>query len=213
MAMQRQNHKGSALIYILVAIVLIAALTTTFMSSSTQQTRSQNSFKVAAEISGQLQMIRSAVQACILTYPEGDGSYGNYPLEPDNAYLQNPAANKEAANIRCPGNNPGTPNQNDHAAMFGGSTGRFLPAAPPLFNPWIYRNGNNMNISGQTVSGIMFQISSSASDAYVAEALEKVDGQMAECESDYIVGDGSNGCPNNNKCLRVWIKRVAPTCP
>jgi len=206
-------QKGSALIYILVAIVLIAALTAVFMQPASQQTRTQNSFRLSAEIVSQLQMIRAAIQDCILTYPEGDGAHGNYPLEADNAYLAGPAANKEVANIRCPGNNPGAPNQNNHGALFGGTTGRFLPAVPALFNPWVYRNGTGMTIDGQTVSGVMFQISTSASDAYLAEALEKVDGQFAQCETDYIVGDGSNGCPANNKCLRVWVRRIAPGCP
>lgn len=209
------TQKGSALIYILIAIALIAALTAVFMQPASQQTQTQNSFKLGAELGSQVQMIRAAIQDCILLYPEGDGSYGKYPLEPDNAYLATPAANKEVGNIRCPGNNPGAPNQNNHAPMFGGSTGRFIPATPALFNPWIYRNtrGSTATVDGQTVNGVFFQISTSASDQYLADAMQKVDGQFTQCEADYIVGNGSNGCANNNKCLRIWVSRVAPTCP
>ena len=60
---------------------------------------------------------------------------------------------------------------------------------------------------------LFFQTSTTATDQYVADAMQKVDAQLSDCESDYIVGDGSNGCPNGSKCLRIWISRIAPTCP
>ncbi|HEY8962948.1 MAG TPA: hypothetical protein VIN59_00650 [Alphaproteobacteria bacterium] len=213
--MTRLAARGSALIYILIAIALIAALTAALMQPASQQTRSQNSFKVSAEINSQAQMIRSAIQDCILLYPEGDGSYGKFPLEPDTAYLASPVANKQAANIRCPGNNPGAPNQNNHAPIFGGNTGRFMPATPALFSPWIYRNtrGSAVAIDGENANGIFIRLDTSASDAYLAEAMQKVESTFTACEADYIVGTGSNGCPNGSKCLRIWINRTAPTCP
>lgn len=218
--MNRLHSRGSALIYILIAIALIAALTAMFMQPSSQQTRSQNSFKLGAELNGQVQMIRAAIQDCILQYPEGDsgtsaitGYHGQYPVEPDNAYLDSPASDKNVANLRCPGNNPGGANANNHAAIFGGNSGRFMPATPAMFSPWTYRNGTNMTIDGVSTTGVFFQINSNATDAFIGEAMQKVDEQFTECETDYIVGTGSNGCPNNNKCLRVWVKRVAPTCP
>ena len=211
--------RGSALIYILIAIALIAALTAVFMQPASQQTRSQNSYKLSAELNGQAQMIRASIQDCILQYPEGDnainvaGYNGNYPLEPDSTYLATPAANKEVSNLRCPGNNPGGANVNQHALMFGGSSGRFAPATPALFNPWIYRNGTNMLIEGQTVTGVFFQISTTNTDAYLGEAMQKLAGQFTACEADYIVGSGANGCASGAKCLRIWVKRVLPACP
>jgi type II secretory pathway pseudopilin PulG len=218
--MKHLNRRGSALIYILIAIALIAALTAVFMQPASQQTRTQNSFKLAAELGSQVQLIRSTIQDCILQYPEGDnlipnniGYHPNYPMDPDAAYLDSPAADKQVANIRCPGKNPGTGHENEHELMFGGTTGRFMPSTPALFDPWIYRNGTGMTINGQTVTGVFFQISTSASDAYLAESMQKVDEQFTGCEADYIAGDGTNGCANGAKCLRIWIKRVAPTCP
>lgn len=220
------TRRGSALIYILIAIALIAALTAVFMQPASQQTRSQNSFKLSAEINGQVQMIRSAIQDCILQYPEGDsgitpalvpGYNAVYPLDPDSTYLPTTpairASDKNVSNLRCPGNNPGGSNQNQHELIFGGSTGRFMPATPALFTPWTYRNGTGMTINGQTVTGVFFQTTTTSSDAYLAEAMQKVDSQFTQCETDYIVGDGNNGCPASTKCLRIWIKRVAPTCP
>lgn len=218
--MRLRSSRGSALIYILIAIALIAALTAMFMQPASQQTRSQNSFKLAAELNGQVQMVRAAIQDCILQYAEGDngtsaisGYHANYPLEADDTYLATPASDKNVANIRCPGNNPGGANANDHVLMFGGNSGRFMPATPAMFTPWTYRNGTNMSIDGVTFTGVFFQINSNATDAFVGESMEKVDSQFTQCESDYVVGTGSNGCPSGNKCLRVWVKRVAPVCP
>ncbi|MCB1538436.1 MAG: hypothetical protein H6865_04540 [Rhodospirillales bacterium] len=215
------SQRGSALIYILIAIALIAALTAVFMQPASQQAQTQNSFKLAAELNGQVQLIRAAIQDCILQYPEGDnhinvvGYHANYPLEPDSSYLPSgyAASDKSVAGLRCPGNNPGGANTDQHQPMFGGDTGRFMPATPALFTPWIYRNGTNMTIDGQNVTGVFFQISTTATDPYLAEAMQKVDEQFTQCESDYIEGDGTNGCTNGSKCLRIWIKRVAPSCP
>ena len=217
-------QRGSALIYILIAIALLAALTAVFMQPASQQTRTQNSFKLAAELNGQAQMIRASIQDCILQYPEGDngipsntngGYHANYPLEPDSTYLPVGlrATDKNVANIRCPGNNPGGASQNQHANMFGGSTGRFMPAVPALFNPWTYRNGTGLSVNGQTVTGVYFQITTGSTDAYLAEAMQKVDAGFTACETDFIAGDGTNGCPAATQCLRVWVKRVAPVCP
>ncbi len=215
--------RGSALIYILIAIALIAALTASFMQPATQQTRTQNSFKLAAELNGQVQMVRAAIQDCILQYPTGDsaisvvGYHPNYPLEPDSTYFPTTpsirAADKNVSGLRCPGNNPGSPSQNQHFLIFGGSSGRFMPAVPALFGPWTYRNGTNLTVDGQTVTGVYFQTTTTNTDAYLAEAMQKVDSQFTACEADYIVGDGTNGCANNTKCLRIWVKRVAPVCP
>lgn len=222
----RHLRRGSALIYILIAIALIAALTAYMMQPAGQQTRTQNSFKLAAELGGQAQMIRAAIQDCILQYPEGDGLippahnggyHANYPLEPDSTYFPTTpsirAADKNVANLRCPGNNPGGASQNQHEPIFGGPSGRFMPAVPALFDPWTYRNGTGLSIAGQTVTGVFFQITTTNTDPYLAEAMQKLDSQFSQCEADYIDGDGSNGCAASTKCLRVWVKRVAPSCP
>jgi len=217
------NTRGSALIYILIAIALIAALTAVFMQPAGQQTRTQNSFKLSSTLNGQLQMIRASIQDCILQYPEGDstiteaGYHPNYPLDPSSTHFPTSpairAANNNVENLRCPGNNPGGANTSHHELIFGGASGRFMPATPALFDPWVYRNGTNMSIQGQTVTGVFFQISTTKTDAYLQEALQKIDSQFTDCEVDYIAGDGSNGCASNTYCLRVWVKRVAPTCP
>lgn len=219
-----RRERGSALIYILIAIALMAALTASFMQPATQQTRTQNSFKLAAELNGQVQMIRSAIQDCILRYPEGDdtvppghngGYHAPYPLEPNSTHLPAPlrSAGRTVADLRCPGNNPGGSDQNRHEMIFGGSAGRFLPTPPALFEPWTYRNGTGMSSTGEVLTGVLIEIATESTDAYLAEAMQKVDAQFTACETDYIAGNGSNGCAAGKFCLRIWLKRVAPACP
>ncbi|NBU58511.1 MAG: hypothetical protein EBS23_01790 [Betaproteobacteria bacterium] len=215
---------GGALVYILVAIALIAALTVTFMQPSTQQTRTQNSFKLAAELNGQAHMIGAAIQDCILRYPEGDatvspalngGYHAPYPLEPDSMHLPEAirAADKDLARLRCPGKPITGQNAAYHAPMFGGSAARFEPVPPALFGPWTYRNGTGLMDEGELTAGVYFRIGTGSSDPYLGEALRKVDEQFAGCESDYLEGDGTNGCAVGHRCLRIWVKRVAPACP
>ena len=71
MAEKRGNERGSALVYILIAIALLAALTMTFMQPSSQQAQSGNTFKSVSEIQSQIDFIRAIVQECVLTYPGG----------------------------------------------------------------------------------------------------------------------------------------------
>lgn len=219
-----QDQKGGALIYILIAIALLAALTASFIEPSSQQSRSQNAFKLAAEIDSQMQVIRSGIQNCILLHPEGDSTINNgsvtdagyhapFPLNPNSTHLPTAPTNFRAANtqvqsIRCPGQNGGTGALNQHSLIFGGSSGNFLPAIPALFEDWTYFNGSD-TVLGEAVNGVYFLLETTRTDPYLSEAMQKVEGKLAACEADYIVGDGTNGCANGSQCLRIWMKRVS----
>lgn len=218
------REHGGALIYILIAIALLAALTASFIEPSSQQSRTQNSFKLAAEVDSQVQLIRSGIQNCILLHPEGDstinsgsvtdtGYHAPFPLTPNSTHLPTTPTNFRAANaqvqfLRCPGVNGGTGAENQHSLIFGGSSGNFLPAVPALFDDWVYFNGSG-TVAGDAVDGVYFLLETTKSDPYLSESLQKVDGKLAACESDYIVGDGTNGCSNGSQCLRIWVKRVS----
>ncbi len=213
---RKTSQKGSALVYILIAIALLAALTATFMDSSSQQTSSQNTFNTVTDLNSQINFIRSAVQECVLTYPGGDSTPGfaatnaanvPYPINPSSTYLASPATpvgNDQVQFLRCPGN-PG--NTNNHAAIFGGSSGKFMPPPPKLFNAWRYYSG---------ADGVFFFNSTSMSDAYLSTALLKLDDQFSECEAD-VINNSAGGaplsiasaaaasCPANSLCFRVWL--------
>ncbi len=205
---QKSSQKGSALVYILIAIALLAALTVTFMDSSSQQTSSQSSFNTITDINSQANLIRSTIQECVLTYPAGDAALTTsvntpYPLNPDSAYLLNPtvAGNNIVSALRCPGN-PG--NSNDHVKIFGGSSGKFVPPAPKLFLDWQYFSG---------VDGVFFYTRTTKTDSFLTTALAKLDDQFSECEADVVTGAynmttlGAGGpvCAAGSTCFRIWL--------
>ena len=220
---KRASEKGSALIYILIAIALLAALTFSFMEPSSQQTSSQNTFKSVAALNGQIDTIRSAIQECVLKYPNGDDSVDNsgtgtdpgahirYPLAPNSTHLPvgYRASDRTIENIRCPGHNAGSDNQ--HMKIFGGSSGKFMPPPPEMFNDWQYYNGTD---------GVFFWIETAKSDAYLESALERLNEKFGTCEADVIDATGGAedldsdttiACASGSLCLRVWMTSNAAT--
>ena len=120
---RRDGEGGSALIYILIAIALLAALTVSFMQPSGNQTQTNNAFKTVSELQSQVDFIRATVQECILSYPAGDATINNtdgtqipspagttdvgadrrYPLRPDSDHLSSPTAGSRLVrDLRCP---------------------------------------------------------------------------------------------------------------
>ena len=224
------SQRGGALIYILIAIALLAALTTTFVQPGGQSSRTQNAFQLASTINSQSRVIRSALQDCILRYPQGNtaiaetGYVHPYPLNPNSedatytAFDNGDPGTFVVSDLRCPGAN--------YAQLFGGS-GQFtsyLPPAPDLMEPWTYFNGgsgvpaNVVDVFGLDMDGVYYQIQSDKSDPFIAEAFQKIDDLASACEIDYTVGDGTNGCENGYQCLRFWVIRgddteATPGCP
>lgn len=214
---KHRNERGSALVYILIAIALLAALTISFMEPSSQQTQSQSSFKLASELETQIEYIRSAVQECVVLYPSGDstidysssgtdiGAAMHFPIKPNSTHLPVAlrSANPTVKDIRCPGNPGDDPN---HVSIFGGMSGKFLPPAPALFTDWQWYNGKD---------GVFFWIETDKTDAYIQTALAKVEENFGKCEANVI--DATAGavnmesgpvtitCPNDKYCLRVWM--------
>ena len=216
-------EKGGALLYILIAIGLLAALTTTFIQPSGQSTRTQNAFKLSSELNSQSRVIRSGIQDCILRFPQGDGSdiaevgyIDPYPLNPTSTEFTSPATTDAVSALGCPGtseiNSPAANANDDYAAIFGGSGvfSTFLPPAPTLMEPWTYFNGNATGpsqIFGMDFEGVFYQTQSDKSDPFIGESMTKIDNLMSSCEVDYTIGNGSNGCENGYQCIRFWIIR------
>ncbi len=210
---KRLSEKGSALVYILVAIALLAALTASFMKPASQQTTAQSAFAAITDLKSQIEFVRSAIQECVLTYPSGDrstpGLIGTsntpYPINPSSTYFTTPAANDQARFIRCPGN-PG--NTKDHADVFSGMSGKFLQPPPKLFEEWEYYNG---------IDGVFFYTSTDKTDAFLQTATQKLDDLFSECESDIIDASaaqieltstataGDPKCSNGSLCFRLWV--------
>jgi hypothetical protein len=238
----RNGEQGSALIYILIAIALLALLTVSFMQPSSQQTQSQNGFKLVSQLSSQIDFIRSAVQECVATYYRGDalvdtssgGSDPNatlrYPLAPNSALFASatigPTPGRLVKDIRCPGNPGDQPNTTpletmsapgnsvNHTPIFSSASGKFLPPTPDLFTDWEWYNGTD---------GVFFWTSSAKTDAYITTALAKLKGSFSACEADVIDATGGAvpldsestvSCPTGSQCFRVWmISNPSHVCP
>lgn len=223
-AKDKVNERGSALVYILIAIALLALLTVTFMQPSSQQTQSQNTFKLNSELKSQIDFIRSSVQECVMLYYQGDRNIPNafgeseqgadikYPIDPSSAYLAGStlgsAANRNVEHLRCPGN-PG--DDVNHTPLFGGATGKFMPPAPDLFGAWQWYNGSD---------GAFYWIETDKSDAFIQTALTKLDEEFADCEADVIDTRGGSAenltshdtsirCSADRLCFRVWMIQQA----
>lgn len=215
----RRSERGSALVYILIAIALLAALTIAFMDNSGNQTQNQNAYKLISEVQSQVDFIRASIQECVLTYPAGDSGTlspvvvqknNPYPLLPNDTYFagcgtQGAAADDYVRHLRCPGN----PGDNPcHVDVFSSASGKFLPPPPPLFSEWRYYAGDD---------GIFFWIASDKTDAYIQTTIDKLNASFSVCEADKIdatAGDEDMDsdspdvavCPNGSTCFRVWMK-------
>jgi len=218
---KRKKECGSALVYILIAIALLAALTVTFMQPSGQQASSQGSFRTVSDIKSQVDTIRSAIQECVLSYKKGDSSIDisgsgsdpdarrNFPIKPNSTHFNTATigatTGRLVQDIRCPGD-PGN-NDENHAMIFAGTSGKFLPSPPDLFEDWQYYNG---------LDGVFFWTQTDKTDAFISTALQKLDDQFGECEADII--DASSGsvdldsdspaeveCDSGYQCFRVRL--------
>lgn len=221
---QQSSSRGSALIYILVAIALLAALTVSLMEPAGQQTQSQNSANLVSELGGQIGFITAGLSECVLTNPNQDSELtateqknAPYPINPTDPYFTAQAATpgvdttNDASKIRCPGNPGGTgANNQNHARIFGGSSGKFLPPPPSIFGNWTYYNG---------VDGVFIMIATSKTDPYIATALTKLDAKYSKCEADIIDRRSAGSydvttegaapfvrtCSAGQLCFRYWV--------
>ena len=227
----KQGQNGSALIYILIAIALLALLTSSLMEPSNQQAQSQNQSNLITEMQSQISFISSAVQECVINYPNQDSALTTtqqknapYPINPNDPYFASStpatAANGNVENIRCPGNPGGAgATSKNHAKIFGGSSGKFLPPPPNLMDAWVYYNG---------ADGVFIYTSTTKTDAYITAALTKLDAKYSPCEADVIDASsaavnmstdttpGASGvrqCASGARCFRFWIIRKPTAVP
>ena len=220
------KNSGSALIYILVAIALIALLTVSMMEPSNQQGQAQNQSNLIAEMQSQISLISSAIDECVLTYPNQDAGLTStqqpnppYPIRPNDTYFSTStpgvAASSLVSFIRCPGNPGGSSSTSkNHALIFGGTSGKFLPPPPNLLGGWAYYTGND---------GIFILTGTSMTDSYIKSTFMKLDEKYSPDQADCI--DATSGavslasdlsgwqCPANNRCFRYWIIRRPTAIP
>lgn len=209
------DQSGSALVYILIAIALLAALTVSFMEPASQQTQSQNSFKMVSEFEAQVDFIRTAVQECVILYQKGDitidkttagdepGANTKFPIDPRSVHFgagASTSADPLVRELRCPGNPGDDP---DHQPIFGGNSGKFLPPPPSMFADWQWYNG---------LDGVFFWTYTTNTDAFIQTAMDKLNEKFGLCEADVIRTNsdmvnavGEVVCPADATCFRLWM--------
>jgi len=221
-----KNIRGSALIYILIAVALLAALTVSLMEPSGQQVQSQSSTSMVTDISGQVSFISTSISECILSHPDQDSELTTtqqqnapYPINPSDPYFDAQSADPlsdpddSVKWLRCPGNPGGSGSNNqNHARIFGGTSGKFLPPAPAMFSDWTYYNG---------ADGVYIMTTTTKTDPFITSSMAKLDAKYSNCESEVIdrrtlgsltittdTTPGSTGartCPASTLCFRYWI--------
>jgi hypothetical protein len=218
------NESGNVLLYVFLAVGLLAALTYAYVKDSRENAASQGSVRITEELFSQANMIRSAVMQCAMEYPGGGGNMDDTggsagkidnADNPNNPYPINPSS---ALNAKAPAGCTTTSSAsgcvsaaaNDQVRnltcvgaplgstnMFQGANnqGRFLPPPAAGFTEWTYVNDTN---------GVYIQTTGS-NDGTTSLALSRFMNKFATCQADLNYA----GCGAN--CLTVWIQRNA--CP
>ncbi len=225
----RSKAAGSALIYILIAIAMLAILTAALIEPGSQQAQTQSGSNLISTFQSQISMIRAAIQECVITHPDQDSELSSvqqknrpYPINPWDPYytaqgaVPGVAPDNLVQYLRCPGNPGGTgPTNQNHAAIFGSLAGKFFPPAPAPFGDWKYYNG---------ADGVFIYATTGATDSYILPSLQKLDALYSPCEADIIDGTLSNvpissdiipggaavrSCGPGKICFRYWIVQKA----
>ena len=216
-----QKDSGNALLYVFMAIGLLAALTYSFVKGSRENYNVQNSARIAEEMYVQVNLMKSSIMQCRMEYIEGGGDLDGdgltdesdnyntaFPLEPTNPLHDNApaccatnggasgcissAVSDDVRNLKC----IGAPIR--EANMFTGqnNSGAFLPPKPQGFEEWTYKNDAN---------GVYLQIISTRENMSYESTLTRLLNKFATCQADIDY----NNCGEN--CLTVWVKRNS--CP
>ena len=211
------REAGNVLLYVLIAVALLAALTFAFARGNRDNLSQQKGVSMAEDLFVQANMIRAAVQQCVLEYPKGGGDIAPagapdgvidasdnpnnpYPLAPSDAL--NPfapagiaaAADDRAKYLTCVGASAA------EARMFEGSSnqGRFLPPIPAGFSEWVYKNDG---------TGVYIQTAGS-NDGAAKKALDLLERKFDSCQVSRAGGCGLSQ-PN---CFTIFIVKAAG-CP
>lgn len=205
----RARQSGSVLVYVFVAIGLLAALTYSFTKDSRSGVAAHTANRVAQELYVQANLIRSAILECTLSYPGGGGDLDGdadidaddnpntpYPLQPDNALVPDPpgpVAGNAVHDVVCLKSSTETEN------IFQGvnNRGRFLPLPPAGFGAWTY--------TSHATDGVYVEIETTGvASATEAQALDRLVNKFAACQASVSCGATCT--------FRVWVDRKV-ACP
>ena len=197
--MMKNSHseRGSIIIYLIMALVLMATLIV-FMTQGTKKgPQSQQLDEVTQYLESDVKVIDAAINDCVLTYSaavdrdaDGDKDATDNPNAPFPVYgdLSSGGAGTAIANIKCLG----------------------APAAKQvIFNNQPGRSFRLLSGSDYTVTyftdateGIRITMSRSSTSDIWLEAIGRLNTKLATCQAEV---DTAGGCANG--CLKYWVKR------
>lgn len=164
--MHSESQKGNVLFYILIAVVLLGALSYTMSRNSGEQTSvSVQATRIAEELNSQALLIRTAILECVLV-----NNFG-YP-----ATVSTPVKDLECQIDNIPTYRP----------IFTGTASRVLPLPPKPFGDWVYSNDGAGNISLSIEAP-----GSAAGQAGVISGLNQLKANYAP-EEITVINDGSS---------------------
>lgn len=190
------DQSGSIIIYIFVAIGLLAALTYSFVNSSRENVTTQIGYRAAEDLGSQAMLIKSVITGCVLEFSRGgidlngDGIINsadnppnlNFPYPVNPTLSQNPhgvSADNRVENVTC------TYAPHGQNMLFRGGN-VFLAPIPAGFSDWIYTNN---------ASGVYFE-TTAPNSAAGQEALRRAAARFPGCSSEII-----------DSTLRIWLLR------
>jgi len=221
-----RKNSGNVLFYVFMAVGLIAALTYAFLKDSRENFASQNAVNIAESLYAQVNMVRSAVQQCVMEYPEGgEGTCGGSVVACGNAPCSCADLNHDGVidstndnpNIPYPLNPSSTLNPNSRAAATVGtdyvrnlSCVGALPASALMF-----QGANNQGrflpppppgfpewtYANTTADGVYIQIIAPGDTAAI-NAITRLRNKFNTCQAEVNYG----GC--GARCFTAWLLRM-----
>ncbi len=180
---RKKSESGNVLIYIFVAVALLAGLTMALTSGGGDQAISTSAFRITDNLRSQAQGIRSAVLECVLRYPSA-----GYPT------VSSPGTPENAGSIQCVPNDGVTPAFD----LFGGTLGHFIPQPVRPFNEWLYDNSGTGTVYIRIETPVSF-----ADDPAVISGIRNM-------VTQYTANEVESRCDGNQAWVEIYLIGNAP---
>jgi len=193
-----KNTSGNILMYVFIAVGLLAALTVAIVKDGTVRDPVQEARRAADVLIQQSNYLRTAFQECAMLYPDGGGDldgdgdvdnndnpYAPFPLEATDSKQPNGAgASQYLIDQQCTGAPAAT------AYMFRPPS-RYNVPDPQITSQWFYEAGS---------AGLRLEVSYSFPDQIRDNVVDILDQRLADCEfSTYDTG--------STRFMRFWLRR------
>lgn len=193
----KQTERGSIVIYLIIALVLMATLVVFITQGTKKGPQAQQLDETSQYLESDLGVISAAINDCVLTYSravdvdgDGDKDTTDNPNAPFPLYgdLSSGGAGDDIMAIKC----PGAPASKQ--IIFDNSPGRnFRLLSGSDYTVTYFTDGTE---------GVKITISRSSTSDIWLEAIDRLNTKLSTCQAEV---DTAGGCADG--CLNYWIKR------